>query len=95
MTTSAGWYPDPSGAPGQRYFDGTNWTPSYVPLAPQRADAPAATAPRPGINWKLLIGVLGGILAIGIITSIDSEDEKATGTSPTRSTQNKRRTISV
>jgi hypothetical protein len=23
---SAGWYPDPSGAPGQRYFDGTTWT---------------------------------------------------------------------
>lgn len=22
----AGWYPDPSGAPGQRYFDGSNWT---------------------------------------------------------------------
>ncbi len=22
----AGWYPDPSGAPGQRYFDGTTWT---------------------------------------------------------------------
>jgi hypothetical protein len=21
-----GWYPDPSGAPGQRYFDGSNWT---------------------------------------------------------------------
>jgi hypothetical protein len=22
----AGWYPTPSGAPGQRYFDGTTWT---------------------------------------------------------------------
>ena len=22
----AGWYRDPSGAPGQRYFDGTGWT---------------------------------------------------------------------
>jgi hypothetical protein len=21
-----GWYPDPSGSPGQRYFDGTTWT---------------------------------------------------------------------
>src|SRR5882757_3658926 len=26
MTTPAGWYPDPSGAGGQRYFDGANWT---------------------------------------------------------------------
>ena len=24
--TPAGWYPDPSGAPGVRYFDGTDWT---------------------------------------------------------------------
>lgn len=23
----AGWYPDPSGAPGQRYWDGTRWMP--------------------------------------------------------------------
>jgi hypothetical protein len=25
----AGWYPDPSGTPGQRYFDGTDWTESW------------------------------------------------------------------
>lgn len=22
----AGWYPDPDGNPGQRYFDGFHWT---------------------------------------------------------------------
>lgn len=27
----AGWYPDPSGAPGQRYFDGVKWTAQRVP----------------------------------------------------------------
>lgn len=27
MTSPAsGWYPDPSGSPGQRYFDGFDWT---------------------------------------------------------------------
>ncbi|SPM41239.1 hypothetical protein MNAB215_3444 [Mycobacterium numidiamassiliense] len=26
----AGWYPDPSGARGQRYFDGAEWTPHYA-----------------------------------------------------------------
>jgi Protein of unknown function (DUF2510) len=30
----AGWYPDPSGTPGQRYFDGTDWT-------EHRSDLPA------------------------------------------------------
>lgn len=25
-TSTAGWYPDPDGAPGQRYWDGARWT---------------------------------------------------------------------
>lgn len=29
--TPPGWYPDPGGAPQQRYWDGTQWTESYVP----------------------------------------------------------------
>jgi hypothetical protein len=28
-----GWYPDPSGAPVQRYFDGQQWTDNVAPLA--------------------------------------------------------------
>ena len=27
-----GWYPDPSGIPTQRYFDGTEWTGQVAPL---------------------------------------------------------------
>lgn len=27
-----GWYPDPNGAPAQRYFDGTRWTDQLAPL---------------------------------------------------------------
>jgi len=26
ISPAAGWYPDPSGMHGQRYFDGTDWT---------------------------------------------------------------------
>ena len=29
----AGWYPDPSGAAAQRYWDGQQWTENYAPLA--------------------------------------------------------------
>ena len=35
---SPGWYPDPSGKPMQRYFDGAAWTEHYAPAAA----APAA-----------------------------------------------------
>lgn len=38
--TAPGWYPDPSGIPGQRYFDGTTWT-------EQRAPAPIAPPVHP------------------------------------------------
>ena len=38
MTTSgtpaSGWYPDPSGAPGHRYHDGSRWTTHFVPAPP-------------------------------------------------------------
>lgn len=35
MTAPQGWYPDPSGMPGQRYFDGQDWTAHYTPAPPQ------------------------------------------------------------
>ncbi|MDT5334244.1 MAG: hypothetical protein QOF31_5541 [Mycobacterium sp.] len=48
----AGWYPNPSGAPGQRYFDGRGWTahhratpPQPVPAAPHPMAAPPHPAP--------------------------------------------------
>jgi hypothetical protein len=31
-----GWYPDPSGAPGQRYFDGARWT-EHRSFTPQKS----------------------------------------------------------
>ncbi|MGY4647685.1 DUF2510 domain-containing protein [Mycobacterium sp. URHB0021] len=31
ISTPAAWYPDPSGAPGQRYFDGATWTDNRAP----------------------------------------------------------------
>ena len=48
----AGWYPNPSGAPGQRYFDGRDWT-AHHRATPQRPTAaslqpiPASSQPAP------------------------------------------------
>lgn len=33
-TAPAGWYPEPSGAEGQRWWDGTRWTEYSTPLSP-------------------------------------------------------------
>jgi Protein of unknown function (DUF2510) len=50
----AGWYPNPSGAPGQRYFDGRDWTayhrsapPTSMPVPPQPMHPPVPTHPVP------------------------------------------------
>jgi hypothetical protein len=50
----AGWYPNPSGAPGQRYFDGRDWTahhrpgqPISMPLPPQPMYPPVPMHPVP------------------------------------------------
>ena len=42
-----GWYPDPSGAAMQRYFDGYNWTPHCAPAQGQ-------AIPLKGVDSSLL-----------------------------------------
>jgi hypothetical protein len=44
--TPAGWYPDPDGSGGQRYWDGSGWTEHRAPAAPEPAE-PAAPAEPP------------------------------------------------
>jgi Protein of unknown function (DUF2510) len=41
----AGWYPDPSGVPGQRWWDGTSWSDHVAPAQPHPvAPQPAGSA---------------------------------------------------
>jgi TM2 domain-containing membrane protein YozV len=49
-----GWYPDPSGAAGQRYFDRVRWTDSRAP-----AHVPAPLAPKSAVAAGLLQLFLG------------------------------------
>jgi hypothetical protein len=59
MTTPAGWYPDPSGAAGQRYFDGEQWTEQQTPSA-----APATfPAPTPAKRTNI-IGIIALVASI-------------------------------
>lgn len=36
----AGWYPNPSSGPGERYFDGEAWTPYHRAASPQPESSP-------------------------------------------------------
>ena len=75
-TTPAGWYPDPSGAPGQRYFDGTRWTDHRTVASAPPPFVTNAEQNKPG-RRKIIAGVAGGILALAVIGSLTSHDEPA------------------
>ncbi len=78
MTTppaaAPGWYPDPSGAPEQRFFDGFDWTEHRAPLAAQQPNGPVGGLALPppayrlhspaGVAWATALGTpaAGGIV---------------------------------
>lgn len=69
MTTPAGWYPDPDGSSGQRYFDGQSWTEHRAAPA---VEAPpleaAAAAPRTsGTNGKVIAGVIAAVVVLVVV----------------------------
>jgi TM2 domain-containing membrane protein YozV len=54
-----GWYPDPNGAPAQRYFDGTKWTDQLAPLStPMAANSSAIQGPVPPPRSAVVAGLL-------------------------------------
>jgi len=68
-TYESGWYPDPQGGPGLRYFDGTDWTshrhtpPVEVP-APAPVAAPAAASGQQiVVNTYVAQSASGGVAA--------------------------------
>jgi len=52
--TPPGWYPDPSGAPGQRYFDGVNWTDQRAPAQQAAPAGQPLQKKKPVWPWILL-----------------------------------------
>jgi TM2 domain-containing membrane protein YozV len=72
--TPAGWYPDPNGNPGQKYWDGQTWhdaspgaNPSAVPAVQSRGGAPSGVDAygRPlSDKSKLVAGLLQIFLSI-------------------------------
>lgn len=55
-----GWYPDPNGAPTQRYFDGAKWTDHLAPLStPMVVYGPVQPLPKSAVAAGLLQIFLG------------------------------------
>ncbi|MBA0047719.1 DUF4352 domain-containing protein [Mycobacteroides sp. LB1] len=77
QSAAPGWYPDPSGAPGQRYFDGTNWT--NTPPPPPVAPAPA---PKRSRKWPWIVGGVVVLLIVIGLAGGNKESQKPTGATP-------------
>lgn len=70
----AGWYADPAGGPGRRYWDGALWHDA----APARAGVP--TKPKRGLSTRALIVagvVVVGIVVVGNVVESNKADDKA------------------
>ncbi len=56
-----GWFPDPSGQPGLRYWDGSTWTPHHSLAAGLPGGAPPAKTSGFAVA-SLIFGIFGGVL---------------------------------
>lgn len=78
-----GWYPDPSGGPGRRYWDGAAWH-DAVPAHP---GVPTAGKPPRKISTKALLIAAAVFIAVVVVgNGIQSRDEenKAANSSTTK-----------
>ena len=91
-----GWYPNPSGAPGQRYFDGRQWTHHAVPLSPppsivinNTVGAPApvvvTTGPNHALHLVLTLLTCGMWLPVWLIVAIAGTNRVHVAAQPARS----------
>jgi hypothetical protein len=91
-----GWYPDPSGGPGQRYFDGQQWTIIAPPPPPQpsivinnNVGAPAplviSTGPNHALHLVLTLLTCGMWLPVWLIVAIVGQRQVYVAGQPTRS----------
>lgn len=81
-STPAGWYPDPDGSGGQRYWDGSTWTTHRAP-----GTAPAlSAAKKPFWRRGWFIAVLAVLVVIiGLSTASGRNDNSGSATGSSRS----------
>jgi uncharacterized protein DUF4352/uncharacterized protein DUF2510 len=69
VTTPAGWYSDPDGSGGRRYFDGQSWTEHRAAAAATEAPPleTARAAPSSGPNMKVIGGVIAAVVLLVVV----------------------------
>jgi hypothetical protein len=77
MTTPAGWYPNPSGSGGQRYFDGTRWTDHYAPAAGAVVPPPPPTPPQSTSRATKIVLALCGVAVLAVVIALVAVGSKA------------------
>jgi hypothetical protein len=76
-----GWYPDPSGGPGQRYFDGHQWTiPAPPPIIINNNIVAPASRPNTALHLALTVFTCGMWLPVWLIIAlVDNQQARAVG----------------
>src|SRR3954447_7969768 len=70
MTHGPGWYPEPSGQSGMRWWDGTRWTGHTAPARPPVDPTPPPIDPTPPVGttrmkaWPWVVAGLGVLLLV-------------------------------
>ena len=68
MTSPAGWYPDPDGSGGQRYFDGQSWTDQRQPSAAGVEAGVASPRRSTGLDAKVIAGLAAAaVLLVAVV----------------------------
>jgi Protein of unknown function (DUF2510) len=86
MASAPGWYPDPQGGGGQRYFDGSEWTDQTAPAASAFAVAPAPQPKKPFGCMKTILVIIGVLILLGLLGRACSHDDKSSSSSSSSST---------
>lgn len=77
-----GWYPDPSGTPGQRYWNGHAWAKPFSapPDSRHQPTTPRTRAPSLALVLMILgvvVVVIGTVIVIDVAASGGSRDERS------------------
>ena len=73
MSAAAGWYPDPTGAPGGRWWDGAQWTAHTLapPVAPRPVDVPPRPVDVPTNTVWIWLAIAASTLPLASLLFLD------------------------